>query len=100
MIPTVRFKFLQKIIINGMNVQYGKVSTKGQITLPKEFRDQFNVKSGGEVIIIPTEEGILIKPKKNTLKQLRGLLQEELDVSKAESFIQAERRKWRIETNE
>ena len=82
-----------------MNVQSGKISTKGQITLPKDFRDELNVKPGDEVFIIKTDEGILIKPKQSNLRALRGLLKDEIDIEKADDLIKQEREKWRI-TNE
>ena len=82
-----------------MNVQSGKISTKGQITLPKDFRDELKVKPGDEVIIIKTDDGILIKPKRNNLRALRGLLKDEIDAEKADEIIRKEREKWRI-TNE
>ncbi|MHA1698029.1 MAG: AbrB/MazE/SpoVT family DNA-binding domain-containing protein [Promethearchaeota archaeon] len=79
-----------------MNVRSGKISTKGQITIPKDFRDKLNVKPGDEVIIINTKDGILIKPKRNSLMALRGLLMDEIDVEKADEFVRQEREKWRV----
>jgi AbrB family looped-hinge helix DNA binding protein len=40
-----------------------KVSSKGQIVLPKEFRDKMGIKAGSYVSIILTKEGILIVPE-------------------------------------
>ena len=40
-----------------------KVSSKGQIVLPKEFRDKMGIKTGSYVSIILTKEGILIVPE-------------------------------------
>ncbi|MEM3516417.1 MAG: AbrB/MazE/SpoVT family DNA-binding domain-containing protein [Candidatus Bathyarchaeia archaeon] len=40
-----------------------KVSNKGQILIPKIFRDEYGIEEGGQVIIEPTVEGLLIKGK-------------------------------------
>jgi len=54
-----------------------KVGPKGQIVIPKVFRDAYGIKEGGEVIVIPTEEGLIIRGKKSveeimkTLKEYR-----------------------------
>ena len=79
-----------------MNVQSVKISKKGQITIPKELREKFNFKEEDEIILIETNDGILIKPKSNELIKLRGILRQEIDLKKAEEFIIEERKKWRI----
>ena len=79
-----------------MNIIETKISTKGQITVPKEFRDKMKLEAGDSVYIQFTEEGILIKPKILNLGMLRGLLQDEINVEKADTFIKKERSKWRI----
>jgi len=38
-----------------------KVGPKGQIVIPKVFRDAYGIKEGGEVIIEPTDKGLVIK---------------------------------------
>jgi len=54
-----------------------KVGPKGQIVIPKVFRDAYGIKEGGDVIVIPTEEGLIIRGKKSveeimkTLKEYR-----------------------------
>jgi AbrB family looped-hinge helix DNA binding protein len=73
-----------------------KISTKGQITVPKEFWDKFHLEPGDSVIIQSTSEGILIKPKTTHLGMLRGMFREEIDFEKAEDFVKSERSKWRI----
>ena len=80
-----------------MNVQKGKVSTKGQVTIPKDFREAYNIKPGDDVFMIKDRDGILIKKKNSNLRVLRGLLSDEIDLQKAENFINAERRKWRLD---
>ncbi|MHA1379205.1 MAG: AbrB/MazE/SpoVT family DNA-binding domain-containing protein [Candidatus Helarchaeota archaeon] len=79
-----------------MTIQYMKISKKGQITIPKELREKFNFKEEEEILLIETKEGILLKPKINELNKLRGILRQEIDLKKAEEFINDERKKWRL----
>lgn len=52
-----------------VSVSLSKVSSKGQIVIPKEFRDKF--REGSEVLFIE-ERGILIlKPVENLYKNFR-----------------------------
>ena len=74
-----------------------KVTSKGQITIPKELREKYNIKVGDRVVLIPEEDGILIKHRVSPLASLRGLFRKEIDLKKADSFIKELRRKWRIE---
>jgi len=73
------------------------LTSKGQITIPKELRERFNLKDGEQVIIIPIEDGIVVRPSANPLKQIRGLLSRELEIDKADHFIRKIRREWRFE---
>ena len=43
-----------------------KVTQKGQVTIPKRFRDRFLLKTNSKVVFEEKEDGILIKPAKNT----------------------------------
>jgi len=79
-----------------MELKNVKISTKGQLTIPKEFRKKLNLHAGDEVILYLRDEGLVLKPKVAHLSMLRGLLREEIDLEKADSFIQTERKKWRI----
>jgi len=74
-----------------------KVTSKGQITIPKELRERYNIKVGDRVVLIPEDDGILIKHRVSSLASLRGLFKKEIDLKKADSFIKELRRRWRIE---
>ncbi|MEM2133911.1 MAG: AbrB/MazE/SpoVT family DNA-binding domain-containing protein [Candidatus Freyarchaeota archaeon] len=64
-----------------------KVSSKGQIVIPKPIREFYHIKEGDEILIIPTERGVLIKRKEETTG-LRGLLKDlEVDVEELESIL-------------
>jgi len=79
-----------------MEIKYCRISSKGQLTIPKDFRKQLKLHKGDEVIIYIKDEGIIIKPKTKHLGMLRGLLREEITLNKAIEFIQSERQKWRL----
>ena len=49
-----------------------QVTRKGQVTIPKEFRDEFGLKPGDEVVWKIAEEGIVIR--KANRSSARGML--------------------------
>ena len=49
-----------------------KITSKGQITIPKQFRDEFDLKEGKKALVSETASGIgiVIKPKsKDSLRE-------------------------------
>jgi len=71
-----------------------KVGPKGQIIIPKPLREAYNIKEGGNVLIEPREDGILIrkimseeelfkwmKERKRKLKAKTGILGELSQIS-------------------
>lgn len=74
-----------------MKTHSATVSSKGQITLPKEYREGYHLLEGEEVLILPTEDGILIKHKKTPL---RGMLAGKIDLKGFERDIKALRKEW------
>ena len=54
------------------------LSSKGQVVIPKEIRDELHWESGQELTIETTESGVLLKSrptiKKLRLEDLRGFL--------------------------
>jgi len=38
-----------------------KVTRRGQTTIPAEFRERFGIKEGDELLVEPTERGLLLK---------------------------------------
>lgn len=37
------------------------VSSKGQITIPSSLRKQYNLEEGDRIIVVPVEEGLMLK---------------------------------------
>lgn len=49
-----------------------KVGRRGQITLPRLIRKQFELREGDRIAILPQEEQVIIRPLTQTLLDLRG----------------------------
>lgn len=73
------------------------MTSKGQVTIPKELRDKFGLKEGDGVLMVPANEGILLKHRMNSMRNLRGLMRKEVDLKKASTFIDKARSEWRVE---
>lgn len=69
------------------------VSSKGQITLPKEIRDRHHLHAGERVILLESKEGVLLKHGKSTL---RGSLKGKIDAAGFESDLRKLRREWSL----
>jgi AbrB family looped-hinge helix DNA binding protein len=64
-----------------MSITTLTLSSKGQVVIPKEIRDQLHWEAGHELTIETTEYGVLLKSrpkeKKIRLEDLRGFLKYE-----------------------
>ena len=49
-----------------------KVGPKGQVVIPKKFRDELGIEPGDEVVVSLSENGVLIQSV-HTTKSLRGM---------------------------
>jgi len=74
-----------------------KISSKGQIVIPKKIREKLKLKEGDEVIIFVVEDGILIKKKrKASLRELRGSLADKIDFEEALKTLKMLREEWEL----
>ena len=55
------------------------VSTKGQITIPVDVRDYFNIKAGDKMFCETTDEGFLIRKPKKDLLDYKGFIKDKYD---------------------
>lgn len=59
-------------------MQTTKLSSKGQIIIPKTLRSRYNWNTGQKLFVIDTGDGILLKPansfEKTDLEEVAGLL--------------------------
>lgn len=69
------------------------VSSKGQITLPKDLRERFHLLEGEQATVAPTADGILIKHRQVSL---RGLLRGRIDVDSFEGAVRRLRKEWSL----
>lgn len=56
------------------------VTSKGQVTIPKELRDQFGIEPGAQVVFAPAEDGIRLRKVVDRSKKSKvfGCLKAEL----------------------
>ncbi len=75
-------------------MQKTRVSSKGQVVIPKALRNRFGIKEGGEVIVEAIEEGVLImKKEKNPVKSMTGLFEGKTKKTSAE-LVRDIRKEW------
>lgn len=51
-----------------------RITTKGQVTLPKSVREKLGVEAGHRVEFVETEAGFLVKPATRDIRALKGVL--------------------------
>ena len=73
-----------------------KVTSKGQITIPKDLRRKYELEEGVTVLLVPSEEGIVLKHRVVELKSIRGIMKKEVNFEKASKFIREFRKEWRL----
>lgn len=69
------------------------ISSKGQVTLPKELRDRHHLAEGELALVLDSPEGILIRHGRSTL---RGFLKGKLDSKKLEKDLIRLRAEWKL----
>lgn len=71
-----------------------KVSTKGQIVIPKELRHRFGIKEGEEVVVEESSKGVLVmKKEKSPVKAMVGLFEGKTKKSSLE-LVREIRKEW------
>jgi AbrB family looped-hinge helix DNA binding protein len=73
------------------------VTSKGQITIPKDLRKKYKLEEGAKILLIPLEEGIVLKHRVVELRRMRGMMKKEVNLQKASKFITELRKEWRLE---
>ena len=74
-------------------VKKAKISSKGQITLPKDLRDKYHLSCGESVIVSDSGEGLIIRHGKGTL---RGILKGKVDTEGFEKDIKGLGKEWKL----
>jgi AbrB family looped-hinge helix DNA binding protein len=73
--------------------KHSVVSPKGQITLPKDLREQSRLLEGEEVVLIEEREGILVKHAQTSL---RGRFRGKFDLEGLEDDLREIRSEWKL----
>lgn len=73
-----------------------KVTSKGQITIPKRIRDLMGVQPGDQVVFRPTDAGIVVEASTIDLMTLKGVLKPEAKGVSLEDMKEAVRRRKRV----
>ncbi len=69
------------------------ISSKGQITLPKDLRDKYHLEEGERALVLDAGEGILIRHGRTSL---RGLLKGKVDSAGFEKDLRKLRKEWTL----
>ena len=69
------------------------IGPKGQITIPKPLRERYHLLEGEEVVLVPREEGVLVR---HPPSYLRGRLKGKLDIEGFENDIREIRAFWKV----
>ncbi|HLH85468.1 MAG TPA: AbrB/MazE/SpoVT family DNA-binding domain-containing protein [Thermoplasmataceae archaeon] len=69
------------------------ISSKGQITLPKDLRDKYHLICGESVIVSDSGEGIVIRHGNGVL---RGILKGKVDIEGFEKDLRDLRKEWKL----
>lgn len=69
------------------------ISSKGQITLPKDLRDKYHMSCGERVIVYDSGKGIIIRHEKVIL---HGILKGKVDTEGLEKYIKDLRKEWKL----
>jgi AbrB family looped-hinge helix DNA binding protein len=50
------------------------VTSKGQVTLPKEVRDRLGLRAGDRIEFVETERGYVVVPATQDIRAIRGIV--------------------------
>ncbi len=53
---------------------FSTITSKGQVTIPKDVRERMNLKEGDMIAFVPMRDGTLIVPRNKPVESIFGLL--------------------------
>jgi AbrB family looped-hinge helix DNA binding protein len=79
-----------------MRIEEAKITSKGQITIPKAVRNALGLKAGEKVVFIPEHgEAVMLPKTKDPLKRLLELREEiRFSQQEIEEMIKESKREW------
>jgi AbrB family looped-hinge helix DNA binding protein len=63
------------------------------LTIPKELREKYHMHEGEQVLLVPVEEGVIVKHPSSSL---RGRLRGKIDLKQFEEDLQEIRNQWKM----
>jgi AbrB family looped-hinge helix DNA binding protein len=57
-----------------MKMHYSTITSKGQVTIPIEVREKFNLSTGGKIEFIALDDYIIVVPVNKSVTELKGIL--------------------------
>lgn len=71
----------------------GRVTSKGQVTIPKEIREELGLRSGDEIAFEETEEGYVIRKTvdENRFEKWRGVAETDETVEERMRTLRGDR---------
>ena len=70
-------------------VSKSTIGPKGRLTIPKELRERYHMHEGEQVLLVPVEDGVIVKHPSSSL---RGRLMGKIDLKEFEKDLQEIRR--------
>ncbi|MBI4895661.1 MAG: AbrB/MazE/SpoVT family DNA-binding domain-containing protein [Candidatus Aenigmarchaeota archaeon] len=72
------------------------LTSKGQVTIPKQIREHFGLKEGNKIVFIEKANEIVIRPKiENALQKLKELRKTmKIDESEIDKMIEESKKDW------
>lgn len=70
-----------------------RVTSKGQVTIPKKIRDELGIRPGDEIEFVQTDEGYQIRkePEENPFEKWRGASETNKSVEERMAELRGER---------
>ena len=69
------------------------IGPKGQVTIPKELREKYHLLEGEDVVVMASQDGVLIKHPPSSL---RGGLKGKIEIQGFEEDVKQIRKRWRL----
>lgn len=87
-----------------MEIEISKITERGQVTIPQEFREKLNLKGGEKIIFMIEDKNLLLKPMKNIkvegLEELREDMMDKEIIDKFDKDVESGKIKLITQTKE
>lgn len=100
------FEWAEIILLRGMSNSESEkvvsVSSRGQATIPKQFREELGIETPGRIKFVRTEDGEIVVRPITSVTDLRGVLEGKTDEKgrSAIELLRDERRRDKVSSDE